>query len=67
LCQIDRAFSEKVETGLHTKMQPHIAAIIMPADIANAGDHDERLICLARAEQNRTVTAALVNRCASQA
>jgi hypothetical protein len=50
-----------VETGLRTKMQPHTAAMVIPADVADAGDHDERLTCCARAEPNRTVTGDLVN------
>jgi hypothetical protein len=35
-----------VETGLHTKMQPRIAAMIIPADVADASDHDERLTAM---------------------
>jgi hypothetical protein len=44
-----------VETGLHAKMQPRIAAMVDPAEIADASHHhDERPTCYARAQPNRT-------------
>jgi hypothetical protein len=57
----------KVETGLHAKMQLCIAAAVIPADVADASDHDECLTCYARAEPNRTIAVDLVNRRTSQA